>query len=161
MRPGARREHVRRLYELADSVRETADKIKTAELPDLRRVGIGWGDNGCEIDVGGTYVFKMPRDEKYIVDIIRALAWGLFESQRNNSNPSDPDVLAQVRNVLRDVGLDILGPLKPRCPKCDGMQRICVACDEECKVGYDGTKHDRTQALCPECSAWLAPQAPR
>lgn len=78
MRPGARREHVRCLRELADSVREAADKIETAELPDLRRVGVGWGNNGCEIDVGGTYVFKMPRDEKHIVDIIRALACGIL-----------------------------------------------------------------------------------
>ena len=24
-------------------------------------IGVGWGKNGCEIDVGGTYVFKKRR----------------------------------------------------------------------------------------------------
>ena len=162
MRPGARREHVRRLHELADSVRETADKMEAAELPDLRRVGVGWGgENGCEISVGGTYFFKKDRDERHIVDIISALAWGLFESRRNNGDPSDPKILAEVRGILQSVGESILGPPKPRCSKCDGMQHICVACNGECRVGYNDTKHDRNQALCPECSTWLAPQAPR
>jgi hypothetical protein len=163
MRPGARREYVRRLRETADTLRKTAEEVETAELPDLRRVGIGWGGNGCEIDVGGTYVFKMPRDERHIVDIIRSLAWGLFEARRASSDPRDPKALGEVCEILRGVGLEILTHRRAPCPRCNGHKHICVACDGECKVSLnpDRLVHDRTQALCPNCSAWLAPQAPR
>ena len=165
MKPGARREYVRRLHTMADSVREMADKTEAAELPDLRRVGIGWGDNDCEIDVGGTYVFKMPDDEPHIVRIIRALAWGLFEARRDSGNPSDPKRLAEVRDILQDIGLEILGSWSlNRCSKCDNLRHICVGCNGEHKVLFseeEQEEHDRTQVLCPKCSTWLAPQAPR
>jgi hypothetical protein len=149
---------------MADGLRETAQAMEVAELPDLRLVGVGWGKDGREIDVGGAYVFKAGRDEQYVIDIMRALAWGLFEARRDAGDPRDPKRLAWVRGILQEIGERILGPRQPECSKCNDLRRICVACDGECKIGYEGTmarNHDRAQALCPERSAWLAPQAPR
>ena len=161
MRPGARREYVRWLRDLASDMQRTAQEMEVAELPDLRRVGVGWSKNECDIDVGGTYVFKKGRDEHHIVEIIHALAWGLFEARRSSGDPSDPKALAEVRSILQGVGETILRPWQPPCPKCGGLQHICVACDGECKVRFSDLNHDGTQVLCPECSAWLAPQGPR
>lgn len=163
MRPGARREYVRRLRDMANGLRETADKMEASELPDLRRVGVGWGKNGCEIDIAGTYVFRMPQDERFLVSIIRAIAWGLFEARRSGSDPNDPRALAEVRSILAAAVPDVFRP-PTACMKCGGMQRICVACNSDCKVSYSDPRqeaHDRTTTLCPDCSPWLAPQEPR
>jgi hypothetical protein len=145
---------------LADAIRDRAQSIESAELPDLRRVGIGWSKDGCEIDLGGIYVFQMRRDERHVIEILHALALGLFESRRDSSNSGDSKALTEVRGILQSVGETILRPPQQCCPKCNGLQHICVACDGECKFSY-GQDHDRTSALCPECSAWLAPRAPR
>lgn len=160
MRPAARRELVGKLRDLSRIAATMAEKAEVAELPDLRRVSVGWGKN-VEIDVGGTYVFQKGRDERHIVDIIRALAWGLFESRRDSSDPSDPKAMVEVQGILRDVGETILRSWQPPCPKCDGLKHICVACDGECKAQFSDNVHNRTEVLCPECSAWLAPQVPR
>ena len=103
MRPGARREHVGKLRDLSRIAADMAQRIEVAELPDLRRVSVGWGSDGhSEIDVGGTYIFQKG-DERHIVEIIRALAWGLFESRRAGSDPHDQQALAEVRAILQDA----------------------------------------------------------
>jgi hypothetical protein len=162
MRPGARHQYAKQLRELSRVASEIADKMEVAELPDLRHVSVGYDENGCRIDVGGTYAFQMPRDKRHIIDILHGLAWGLFESQRTGSNPSDPEALEEVRSILRNVGESILRSWQPRCSKCDGLQHICVVCDGECKVSSNAVRiegHDM-RALCPECSAWLTPGKP-
>src|ERR1700722_2619295 len=168
MRPGARRAYVEALRGLSRTASEMAQRMEVSELPDLRRVSVGWGSNGCEVDIGGTYVFQMARDEPHVVSIVRALVWGLFESSRASDNPSDPVALARIHAVLQGI-VDDVGKhtYQPPCTRCGGLRHICVACDSECKVPFynpnliDVHVHDRTQALCPECSAWLAPRAPR
>jgi len=164
MRPGTRRNIVQRLNDLGGSASKLAQEIESAELPDLRTVSVGWGgSNGCEIMIGRTYVFRKGRDERHIVDIIRGLAWGLFESARDSGDPSDPKRLAEVQAILREVGETIppRGPYIKPCPKCGGLRHICIACDGECKVDLNSTDHKRETTLCPECSLWLAPQEPR
>lgn len=167
MRAGARRDVVNQLKQLGTRATELASEIEHESLPDLRRVGIGWGSkSGAEIDVGGTYVFKVGRDEKHVVEIIQGLAWGLFESSRDPGNPSDPDRSAKVRAILNDVADRLPGGpkwgLRERCPRCDGITHVCVACDAECKIDRS-VDHEHTYAtkLCPDCSGWLAPQGPR
>jgi hypothetical protein len=168
VRPGARRNIVGQLEKLAERASSIVEEIKDSELPDLRVVGVGWGSKtGCEIDVGRTYVFKAGRDSRHIVDIIKSLAWGLFESQRDMSNPQDPVRHAEVRAILNDVADHLPGGPRWgqdkmfRCAKCDGLKHICIACDGECKVDWKVADHPRETKLCPWCSAWLAPQEPR
>lgn len=166
MRSGARREIACQLEKLTERASTIVQDIKDAELPDLRLVGVGWGSkNGCEIDVGRTYVFQAGRDERHIVNIIKGLAWALFESNRDPGNPSDPKRHAEVRAILSDVADHLPGGPKwgyrEPCAKCRGLTHICIACDTECKVDWKVVEHPRKTKLCPECSAWLAPQEPR
>ena len=166
MRPGERRNIVSQLVKLGETANGLADEVLQAELPDLRVVSVGWGSkSGCEIDVGRTYVFRKGHDERHIVDIIASLAWGLFESGRDSGNPQDPKRHAEVRAILSGVADRLPGgkdwSYRERCPKCDGLTHICIACDAECKVDWKVADHPRETKLCPECSAWLAPQEPR
>jgi hypothetical protein len=162
MRPGTRRQIVYEVREIAKTAERLAASIEQAQLPDLRRVGVGWTVDGTrEMDVGGTYVF---REGRHVIAIIRSLAWGLFEMKRRGSEPVDPIALAEVRAILIEIGEKILHGPPERCKKCDGLQTICVACGGECRVPYkENTQetHDRTKVLCPECSSWLSPEGLR
>ena len=68
MRSGARRNVVAYLDKLGDKIKRAAREVERAELPDLRRVGVGWGNGDCTITVGGAYHFDATRDRRHIVE---------------------------------------------------------------------------------------------
>jgi hypothetical protein len=162
MRHGDRRNLVAQLHKLGDDAKRAARDVEDAELPNLRRVGVGWGGDGCTITVGGTYRFAMPRDKRHVEAIIRSLAWALFEAKRDSVDPDDAETLVTVRGMLKDIGDSLPHCIaRDMCKKCGDTSHICVACDGRCKVGWpmgpDAPDHPRETKLCPDCSAWLEP----